>query len=766
MIAGAGGVWAVIYGKQPYRTGVKVAENAATVSKTQASCILRSTSMPPGSAEGLQEEAVRRELETILNSQTFAGSERLRNFLRFVVEQTLAGNADQVKEYTIGLAVFHRSGTYDPRLDPTVRVHAGKLRSKLREYYAVEGSHARVHIDVPKGTYVPTFTGTSAVAPEDPPSATPPAGRPKWVAVAALAATATSVLALVLMIRQMAAPMRSAEWMQLTNFADSVAQPALSPDGRLVAFIRGPGTFVTRGQIYVKSLPAGRPIQLTDDSIPKMFPAFSPDGSRIAYTAASGRRWDTFTVSPQGGASSLLLANAAALQWIGPRQVLFSEIETGLHMKVLTAVEDRTLAHDVYVPPNDLGMAHYSQLSPDRKWVLIAEMDELPARWLECRLVPFDGSSRGIAVGPKPAACTQAAWSPDGRWMYFSADAGSGFHIWRQRFGQAAVEQLTSGPTSEEGLAISPDGRSLITSVGLQHSSVWVHNRKGDRQISTEGYATPSLWFSARSPFSPDGKKLYFLVRREAGQLALDWALWRTDLTSGYSERLLPGFLLSDFDIASDGTTIVFTTRDEKLGSPALWLASLDGRFAPRRLPFSERAEKPILGPEDVVFFVATEGPSKFLYRMKLDGTGLRKLLPTPIVGLLSSSPNGEWFVVRLPVIGAALNTVVAYPRKRGPAIRLCDFCQAGWSPGGKFFWMAVGGMVAAGGGKTFAFALNAGQVFPDLPSGGIRSETDLTSIRGARLVSEGLSLIGPDPSIYAYSRPEAQRNLYRIPLR
>jgi hypothetical protein len=272
--------------------------------------------------------------------------------------------------------------------------------------------------------------------------------------------------------------------------------------------------------------------------------------------------------------------------------------------------------------------------------------------------------------------------------------------------------------------------------------------------------------FSARSPFSPDGKKLYFLVRRDAAQLALDWELWRTDLTSGFSERLLPGFLLSDFDIASDESTIVFTTRDEKLGSPTLWLASLEGRFPTRRLPFSGRAEKPAFGPEEVVFFVATEGPSKFLYRMKLDGTALQKGLSTPIVGLLSSSPDGEWFVVRLPVTGAALNTVVAYPRKGGPAIKLFDFCQAGWSPGGKFFWIAVGAMVTAGGGKTFSFALNAGHVFPDLPSGGIRSETDLTTIPAARLISEGLSLIGPDPSIYAYSRTEAQRNLYRIPIR
>src|SRR5262249_8165051 len=154
-----------------------------------------------------------------------------------------------------------------------------------------------------------------------------------------------------------------------------------------------------------------------------------------------------------------LLTNAEGLTWIGARQVLFSEISSGLHMKIVTAGDDRVGARDVYVPPHDLGMAHFSHVSPDHKWVLVAEMDEVPARWLPCRLVPFDGSSRGTEVGPKLASCTQAAWSPDGKWMYFSADTGSGSHIWRQRFGDARVEQITFGPTMEEGLAIDPDGR-------------------------------------------------------------------------------------------------------------------------------------------------------------------------------------------------------------------------------------------------------------------------------------------------------------------
>ena len=73
--------------------------------------------------------------------------------------------------------------------------------------------------------------------------------------------------------------------------------------------------------------------------------------------------------------------------------------------------------------------------------------------------------------------------------MYFSADAGDGFHVWRQRFPDGPPEQVTSGPTEEEGLAVAPDGKSLITSVGLTQRSVWFHDASGERQISLEGYA-------------------------------------------------------------------------------------------------------------------------------------------------------------------------------------------------------------------------------------------------------------------------------------
>jgi adenylate cyclase len=102
-------------------------------------------------------EAIQAELDKILASQAFANAERLSRFLRFTVEQTLQGRGDQVKEYLLGLEVFDRNQSYDPRIDPIVRVEAGRLRSKLSEYYESEGRNDPVVIQYRKGSYVPAF---------------------------------------------------------------------------------------------------------------------------------------------------------------------------------------------------------------------------------------------------------------------------------------------------------------------------------------------------------------------------------------------------------------------------------------------------------------------------------------------------------------------------------------------------------------------------------------------------------------------------------
>jgi serine/threonine protein kinase len=272
------------------------------------------------------------------------------------------------------------------------------------------------------------------------------------------------------------------EYIQLTNFSDSVTAPSLSPDGRMVTFKRGSDSFLGSGEIFVKLLPNGESVQLTSSPGRKYGPVFTPDGTRVAYTnrdRVSGE-WDTWTVPVLGGQPVRLLPNASGLTWIADHQVLFSEIKSGLHMGIVTATDSRAASREIYLPPDEHGMAHYSYLSPDRRSVLVVEMSGTHAFTQPCRLVPFDGSSAGRQVGPQ-GTCLSAAWSPDGRWMYFAAVVGGASHLWRQRFPDGAPEQITFGPLEEEGIAVAPDGRSLVTSIGMRRSAVWIHDAAGER---------------------------------------------------------------------------------------------------------------------------------------------------------------------------------------------------------------------------------------------------------------------------------------------
>lgn len=102
-------------------------------------------------------------LEGVLAGAPLRGSERLRRFLRFVVEETLAGQGDRLKEYVLGVELLERPASFDPRTDAIVRVEARRLRAKLADYYGTEGRDDAVLIDLPKGGYVATFSRRAAL---------------------------------------------------------------------------------------------------------------------------------------------------------------------------------------------------------------------------------------------------------------------------------------------------------------------------------------------------------------------------------------------------------------------------------------------------------------------------------------------------------------------------------------------------------------------------------------------------------------------------
>lgn len=119
------------------------------------------------------DHAIRQSLNSILSSALFSRSERLRAFLKYVVDKEIEGTGHQLKGYTIGIDVFDRPQAFNADSDPLVRVHAGKLRKLLATYYATEGALDEWRIDIPKGTYVPEYR-RQRVSPDTATSARPP----------------------------------------------------------------------------------------------------------------------------------------------------------------------------------------------------------------------------------------------------------------------------------------------------------------------------------------------------------------------------------------------------------------------------------------------------------------------------------------------------------------------------------------------------------------------------------------------------------------
>jgi Tol biopolymer transport system component len=241
-------------------------------------------------------EGVETHLEKVLGSTTFRGAERSRRLLRFIVEETLRGRADRLKDYTLGAEPLGRGDEFDPRTDPIARVEMSRLRSRLDVYYATDGASDEVRIVVPKGGYVPLFEKRSAPAhPSRNESAaqaaggtagprTPASSAWRWsttgvaLAAAVVAAAATWWFA----HREDLPGNRTETWLELTTPPTTdPASLALSPDGRTLVFVASAADVP---RLWTRNLAEASARSLAGTEYGS-FPFWSPDGRVIGFFA-------------------------------------------------------------------------------------------------------------------------------------------------------------------------------------------------------------------------------------------------------------------------------------------------------------------------------------------------------------------------------------------------------------------------------------------------------------------------------------------------
>lgn len=243
----------------------------------------------------VQPDAIRAELEKVLSSVAFQGAGRSGKLLRFLVERTVSGFGDQLKEYTVGVEALGRGAAFDPRTDSIVRVEASRLRSRLDVYNASEGRMDAVRIVLPKGAYVPKFEwATPALAPVVTRDRT-------WLwKISTACALAIALLAVWRPWHRTAASLPTATRLEVDLGAGvslrsgqvGSSSVILAPDGRRLVFVSFRKDGVPRlMMLLLDQLGGSEPVELPGTEGARG-PFFSWDGHWVAFLAA-GKLWKT-----------------------------------------------------------------------------------------------------------------------------------------------------------------------------------------------------------------------------------------------------------------------------------------------------------------------------------------------------------------------------------------------------------------------------------------------------------------------------------------
>jgi hypothetical protein len=230
--------------------------------------------------------------------------------------------------------------------------------------------------------------------------------------------------------------------------------------------------------------------------------------------------------------------------------------------------------------------------------------------------------------------------------------------------------------------------------------------------------------------------------------------VWVTDLKSGRSESLVPGFEATDYDLSADGRQVVLEAADPG-GTPLFWVAAFDRQSPPRPIP-NVHGRTPRFGPSGEIFF-RTSG---IIYSVRPDGTGLRKVFSQETLLPFGVSRDGRWITAWPPVSDSAVGQ--AFPLRGGVPVPIGNIVLH-WSPDGRSLSLSGNAIL---GGRSYIVPLPTGQALPRIPANGFSSEEEVAGLPGAHRIDEVGVVPGPSPGVYAFYRGTApQRNLYRIPI-
>ncbi len=541
------------------------------------------------------------QLAKLIEHSDFVNKRRLAAFLHFVVINSLSGDHSRLKESVIGVEVYHRDPSYNPKLNPIVRTEARRLRANLEKYYATDGSLDPVVIEIPKGSYVAQFRFRDRVlsskeeaadasrAPANGALNSEPSGqlvpplemRSFWRRGRSPVQLAAGLLGLCLLaagtLTFLGNSHPAAVWSAkpFSRLGGTEEFSAFSPDGGELAFVWS-GRHGTNRDIYLQSLKADSPTRLTENPAEDTRPAWSPDGKQIAFirlasktrkqlNVISVRTKEEHTIAELEGMYPWLCI-IPRLSWSPDGRYLFTSANFGPGEACgVIAVDVKTHSiRRITQPPAGVAGDLEPAVSPDGKQIaFLRNAGEMGGDIFTVgveggmpRRVTFD--NRDIM-----GFC----WSADGKSLLISSRRGDGVvKLWQFDRKGRPLKQLTDGT----GLATFPSaaaqGNRIAFTTYRSVTNIWRADSHGESLLISDdsGNSNPQL--------SPDGKRLVFRSDRTGA-----FELWTSDRDGQNGRRIthFNGPMVNSPSWSPDGKTIAFECRPQAHSD--ICLTSADG---------------------------------------------------------------------------------------------------------------------------------------------------------------------------------------------